>query len=85
VLATSNDTTKLDAALLQRFGQPLQFTAGSLFAAAAMSRLRDVWETEAIDVPPPPELSSWGWQGETYSLRVALDQLQDYLSLAAAA
>jgi MoxR-like ATPase len=81
VLATSNDISRLDEALLQRFGQPLKFNGGASFAAAAIVRLSEIWEAEAgSDVPPPAELARWGWSGENFSMRVALDCLEDHLT-----
>jgi DNA polymerase III delta prime subunit len=87
VLATSNSTGKLDAALLQRFGQPLKFSGGASFAAAAICRLGDIWQIEARHVSPPAELARWGWDESSgqYSLRSALDAMQDFLILESAA
>jgi hypothetical protein len=85
VIATSNTTAKLDTALLQRFGQPLKFSGGASFAAAAIMRLSEIWAIESGGDPAPGELASWGWDGERYSLRVALDCMQDYLAIQAAA
>lgn len=85
VLATSNSVAKLDEALLQRFGQPLKFSGGALFAAAAILRLSEIWAAEAGEVSPPSELARWGWSGENFSMRVALDCIADHLTLSKAA
>jgi hypothetical protein len=50
--------------------------------AAAICRLADVWAIESPGISPPADLSRWGWDGSQYSLRVALDAMQDFLAVA---
>ena len=81
VIATSNGAGRLDAALLQRF-RIYQFSAGKQFAEACQAKLLEVWRTEAGNLPVPDEFAFWGNQGGgNFSLRVALDQMQQYLTL----
>jgi hypothetical protein len=90
VLATSNGAGKLSGPLLERF-RVYQFSAGPEFARAAAERLAWIWEQETGSPwnqagQPLTYFGDWGWkinaQGQReYSLRRALDQLQDYLLL----
>lgn len=86
VLATSNDLAKLSKALLQRF-RIYQFRGDLAFLQAGVERLRHVWNLEAPGIPFPTEVAAgWGWdpKDNTYSLRSALDEMSDYLTLAVA-
>jgi len=78
VMATSNGAGKLQKALLQRF-RIYTFQAGPSFAQAAWERMGMIWRQEMGDVPMPEGWQGWGWQDHEFSLRVALDQLQDHL------
>lgn len=81
VIATSNGAGKLDPALLQRF-RCYSFSSGKQFTLAAQERLAEVWKQEADDLPMPTEWRHWGVMADgQFSLRVALDRMQDYLSL----
>lgn len=80
VLATSNGTDKLSKPLLQRF-KKLAFRGDREFAAAAAARLRRIWLAETGLPSPPSGYELWGWDGDTYSLRVALDTLQERMAL----
>ena len=55
VVATSNDASGLDEALLQRF-DIFPFSAGPTFAEACHERLAWIWEQEAAPACPCP----WG-------------------------
>ena len=78
VLATSNDVSGLDAAFLQRW-QVVQFADGVPFHQAIHARLRLLW-AELSQAPLPPEARNWGRDGEGWSMRVALDELENHLS-----
>lgn len=81
VVATSNGAGKLDAALLQRF-RCYSFSSGKQFAMAARERLLEIWQFEAGDMDPPAAWRHWGQMSDgQFSLRVALDRLQDHLAL----
>jgi DNA polymerase III delta prime subunit len=81
VIATSNGAGNLDAALLQRF-RCYSFASGKQFAAAAQSRLAEIWRLEVGDIDMPVGWKHWGVvEDGNFSLRVALDRMQDYLSL----
>lgn len=80
VIGTSNGAGKLDAALLQRF-RIYQFSAGCSFKDACFQRLLRIWHEESGGQPLPSAASMWGVRGSGFSLRVALDQMQDYLAL----
>ena len=56
VVATSNDASGLDEALLQRF-EVFPFSAGPKFAKACQERLAWIWQQEAGSVLP----CGWGW------------------------
>lgn len=78
VVATSNGATKLQPALLQRF-TTFCFSSGSSFAAATEDKLTEIWSKECPEKPIPPGWQSWGWTGDNFSLRLALDQMQAHL------
>ena len=78
VAATSNDISKLSKPFLQRF-QTCHFECGVQFAAAMRKRLAEVW-SEVATGPLPPEARNWGRDGEGWSMRVALDELENHLS-----
>ena len=68
------------AALLQRF-RCYSFSSGKPFAAAAQTRLAEIWRDEAGDLPLPTEWRHWGFTSDgQFSLRVALDRMQDHLA-----
>lgn len=81
VIATSNGAGKLQKALLQRF-KIYAFGAGPYFAAAARERLQEIWEIESRGAPFPVHLADAGWQSGEFSMRLALDAMQDALTLA---
>lgn len=76
VAATTNDSSKLDSALLQRF-QKFQFQSGSVFASACRQRLAQIWMLETGQRSLPEQIATWGeGKGGEYSLRDALTQAQ---------
>lgn len=83
VVATSNDTSAIDVALLERFGRPLRFEAGPVLANAFQPRLAEVWRSESGGATLPPEWRNWGFEngclGGRFSARKALDELQQAL------
>jgi replication-associated recombination protein RarA len=83
VVATSNGVGKLPAPLLQRFSR-YTFRGDLSLLQASLPYLQKVWQLEAPDHPFPESAASWGWDddAQTYSLRSALDAMQDYLELA---
>lgn len=73
VLATSNDTSKLETALLHRF-KVFDFDSGPDFAQAFHERLSLVWTLETGE-PLPAEAVCWGLlEDGTFSARLALDE-----------
>lgn len=80
VIATSNDTAGLSKALLQRFRR-YHFTGSVSLLNAAIPFLQKVWAAESPGTSLPAAAATWGWDGEEYSLRSALDAMQDYLDL----
>jgi hypothetical protein len=79
VLATSNDTSKLETALLHRFSQVFDFDSGPRFAAAFRERLFLVWALETGE-PPPASWPLWGLMVDgTFSARLALDEAEQCL------
>jgi replication-associated recombination protein RarA len=82
VVATSNDVAKIDGAILERF-RVLQFSGGPCFAETAQERLAEIWTQERPADDMPAWWQHWGWQGERFSMRVAVREMEDYLSLSA--
>lgn len=81
VIATSNDASALSKPFLQRF-KIYTFTGGDSFHDAGVDRLHQIWMRESNGrVPPPIEINSWGVSEDGFSMRVALDQMQDYLAV----
>ncbi len=75
VIATSNDASSLDEALLQRFDiYPL--SCGPSFAEACRDRLGKIWEKEIGEgILMPPSVWQMGWKDNAYSMRRALTAL----------
>ena len=81
VVATSNDASGLDEALLQRF-DVFPFSAGPTFAEACHERLAWIWEQEAgVGVPMPLGMEQMGWRNNNYSMRRAMTALGAALEL----
>jgi len=81
VVATSNDVSTLDEALLQRF-DVFPFSAGPTFAEACRERLAWIWQREAgSDVPFPAGVEQLGWRKDNFSMRRALAALSGALEL----
>jgi replication-associated recombination protein RarA len=77
VVATSNGAGKLSKALLQRFSL-LQYDGSKVFALACRDRLAEIWRQEFGHVPLPQGWEEWGWDGDSFSMRRSLDQLQAF-------
>lgn len=79
VVATSNGSTKLNRALLQRFTL-LSFSGGPCFASAVQERLACIWAAEFPAADLPLGFESWGWSEDRteFSMRSALDRLQSF-------
>lgn len=88
LVATSNDTSKLEPALLERF-QQLAFGSGPAFHEACLPVLPTIWDGECaqrgLDLPLPASWQRWGVQttltGERFSLRRAINALGDALDV----
>lgn len=80
VIATSNGAGGVEQALLQRF-MVFGFNGGAHFAAACWERIKAIWQSLRGDAAMPAGWQSWGWRGELFSMRVALDELDNYLLL----
>lgn len=78
VVATSNGAGKLPKALLQRF-KILVFNGGPSLATAARDRLGSVWAKETGQELMPHSYGDLGWDDGEYSVRRALDRLQDLI------
>ena len=79
VIATSNDASRIEPALLERFNV-VSYSSGPEFAAACQERLARIWEHECPDMDLPQGWLLWGWQGalERFSMRIALRRMDDY-------
>jgi replication factor C small subunit len=81
VVATSNDVSTLDEALMQRF-DVFPFSAGPTFAEACRERLASIWQREAgPDVPFPAGVEQLGWRNGNFSMRRALAALSGAVEL----
>ena len=75
VIATSNDASALDEALLQRF-EIFPFSCGPSLADACLDRLGDIWHIETgSESALPAGVAEMGWRNEAYSMRRALAAL----------
>jgi hypothetical protein len=74
VVATSNGTGKLQEALMERF-TVLEFLSGQFFASQCVRRLKEIWGCE-MEGEPPADIGTWGWVGDRFSMRIALQRLQ---------
>ena len=80
VVACSNDPTRLSKPLLQRFKR-YRFSGGVTFAAEAYERLKAIWAVESGGAPLPGGWDLMGWDDTEFSLRLALDSMQDALDM----
>lgn len=80
VVATSNNTAKLPQALRERFTL-LTFGSGDGFAREAQDVVAAIWDAETGGADMPAGWESWGWNGDSYSMRAALDEVQTNLLL----
>ena len=82
VVATSNDISGLDDALLSRF-KHMPYSDGQHFAQACQAKLLKLWQEQTGLDEPPAGSSIWGWdiRGKkvTFDMRQALSSLQDAL------
>ena len=81
VLATSNDLSKLEKPLRHRF-KTYEFLSSDEFAAACNARLAEIWQIEAPGLPMPLAWRAFGWDEGTFSMRLALDRMEDSLRAA---
>ncbi|MDB4516906.1 ATP-binding protein [Crocinitomicaceae bacterium] len=84
VVATSNGVDGLDRALLQRFRR-YTFDSGPRFAQSCRQEIVRRWRAEAGDAPLPHDWTKWGQDGEDFSMRLALQELEDHLCVEVAA
>jgi DNA polymerase III delta prime subunit len=78
-IATSNDSSGLTKAMRHRF-KPYYFSAGETFAAAINDWLPSVWEAEVgPGIEMPYGFDTFGWDGDAFSARLALDRLEAFI------
>lgn len=82
VIATSNDSTKIEAALRQRF-QYSFFDCSQQYIQACQERLAEIWFLETGMLELPAESAFWGhykgsglFDGDLWSMRLGLDAMQ---------
>lgn len=81
VIATSNDTSSIGDALLERFSR-VEFSGWRALAEAGYARLSWLWGEETSGQPLPADAINWGWQRNKegrkhrFSMRMALDCAQ---------
>lgn len=79
IVATSNDASRIDDYLLERF-RIKQYSSGPTFAEAAQERLAWIWDRE-VGGDMPFTWRQWGWIGERFSMRRALREMDDWIAL----
>jgi replication factor C small subunit len=82
VLATSNDASGLKTACRDRF-TTLHFSGGPEFGMAALDRVSWIWGQERPDQRLPIGWGSFGWNGDQFSMRRCLNELEMELELSA--
>ena len=82
VVATSNDSSRIEPALSQRFLWQM-FDCGEDFREACMNRLAEIWQKETGEAYLPPESALWGDYTSSdlfiqsgWSMRQALDDME---------
>jgi hypothetical protein len=79
VIATSNNAAKLEKPLRHRF-KPFSFSAGPAFADAINAWLPNVWVAEMrVNAEMPYCWESFGWDGDEFSARLAIDTLETHI------
>jgi hypothetical protein len=78
VVATSNSAAKIEDYLKERF-EILQFSGGPSFAELAQERLAEIWLAEMPGEDMPYGWRNWGWQGDRFSMRLALRELERHV------
>lgn len=76
VVATSNGAASLDRALIERF-KPYFFGNGPAFVEACLDSLTAIWSKETGGASLPADWIGWGWRNGEFSMRLALDELED--------
>jgi MoxR-like ATPase len=82
VVATSNDPFKLNEPCRDRFSPILHYSGGPEFGMAALDRVSWIWSQERPDQRLPIGWGSFGWEGETFSMRRCLAELEAELVMA---
>ena len=80
IVATSNGAGNLDSAFLQRF-RILRYGNGPSFQAACQDRLGELWKAETGDDSLPVGWLNWGVTSEGFSMRRAVQALEDALAM----
>jgi hypothetical protein len=84
IVATSNDTSRLETAMLHRFHPHLRFDSGNCFMHACLPRLRNIWGNEAHPDATPPDdrtMIGWGQHKDGFSMRLALDRMESTIAV----
>ena len=80
IVATSNGAGNLDPAFLQRF-RILRYGNGPSFASACQDRIGELWKAETGDDNLPAGWLNWGVTDEGFSMRRAVQALEDALCM----
>jgi hypothetical protein len=81
VVATSNAVDKLEQALVDRF-TPIVFDGGKNLWSAFSTHLVEIWWAETGGrAPLPSDWQQWGWLGDGFSVRRALDMLECHAAM----
>lgn len=81
VVATSNDASSLPRAVRKRFNSHLVYSSSYEFAKACYERIAEIWEAECPERDLPSGWGNWGFEGREFSMRDALNELQDAITL----
>lgn len=78
VMGTSNAIDNLDEALVERF-RVLEFSSNAEFAKSCLAKINEKWR-RIFQQPAPEAAKRWGWKGERFSMRLAIQQAEDALA-----
>ncbi len=80
VIATSNTSHKIPVAVRQRFRR-LQYVGNGEFIRESNQRVRAEWASRLPGVEIPADYETWGFDGDSFSLRAAWDKMETAILL----
>lgn len=77
VLGTSNTIDELDEAMIERF-RIIEFSSNKQFAHSCLEKIRSTWQY-IMQRDLPANASTWGWKGQRFSMRLAIQEAEKQL------